>query len=769
MPNINIYIYGPWGLVIVLTVLVVWIISDRSRYDLFRSYIFWFLSFFSIKASKNFVQSNIDGHFLEFKNKYNKEFPGMIPYGVKIQWVTETTEESIIKNNDVIIRLKPRKNHNENLAKAAYCYVSNSLLPNTRAHFVPLLRKALDLFVTFELLSTQTRSAASNIFLLDIWEPELSSDENLRKYIDNLSSIEESGNFYNILIREYANVGNRIGSKHPTSAIRDELTEFHNFVYDLSTRQPSESTNLRFSGLYINIGILLIAKPETLQYGLEAYYRRLRKYLLEGFENIYILASGSNIDHAHEVAHEFINKIPGEIIAEEKRKIMRRGKCTDSLGIVIRFNVSEITKYQLWDFDVDSLIYAKIESIQSNGITIIIKGRRLFVDKSNLSWLNIQDPKEIYNINDDIKLVVLGFTEKGDPILSGKETIEDPWRDKENIAAIGKIISCKIGTIMNEGIKVYIGNLLNGFIPNNQIDTLSMQKIKKRIIRTEIPINAEVIKYDEDKHYIILSLINIHLASVSKIKGLYPVGCKIKGIVTAVEDKYAFVSLPDSTAGFVYISEVSWNRIKSVKDVLKVDQEIEAIVIYHDSETCRLILSIKNALGNPWLSLNMKVGDKTKGKVIEIRENGIVVELPEETNGFKPTGFIFKDQLILRDENISIEDIISEDDIIEISIKKLDRENQSLILTQKEYSFKKAERASIQYQEGQQVVAKIVKIYPGGILTTINDNTRAFLPFQNIIGGFKKSGLVIGKTIKCNIARIDSEEDKIELFIPEKS
>src|SRR5207247_2890011 len=65
----------------------------------------------------------------------------------------------------------------------------------------------------------------------------------------------------------------------------------------------------------------------------------------------------------------------------------------------------------------------------------------------------------------------------------------------------------------------------------------------------------------------------------------YQVGQKVKGKVVNLVPYGAFVELEPGVEGLVHVTELSWTkRIAKPSDVLKIGQEIEAVVIGNNSE-----------------------------------------------------------------------------------------------------------------------------------------------------------------------------------------
>ena len=88
--------------------------------------------------------------------------------------------------------------------------------------------------------------------------------------------------------------------------------------------------------------------------------------------------------------------------------------------------------------------------------------------------------------------------------------------------------------------------------------------------------------------------------------------------------------------GLVHVTELSWTkRVAKPSDVLKQDQEIEAVVLGINREEQKISLGIRQLESNPWDNAEAKytVGSHVKGKVRNLTSYGAFVELEEGIDG----------------------------------------------------------------------------------------------------------------------------------------
>lgn len=92
----------------------------------------------------------------------------------------------------------------------------------------------------------------------------------------------------------------------------------------------------------------------------------------------------------------------------------------------------------------------------------------------------------------------------------------------------------------------------------------------------------------------------------------FPVGATVKGKVARILDYGAFIELDKGIDGLLHISNVSWEWLSNINEVLKVGEEIDVKVIEFDFENKRITLSRKDTMEKPVELLKPK-----KEKMIE--------------------------------------------------------------------------------------------------------------------------------------------------------
>jgi small subunit ribosomal protein S1 len=192
--------------------------------------------------------------------------------------------------------------------------------------------------------------------------------------------------------------------------------------------------------------------------------------------------------------------------------------------------------------------------------------------------------------------------------------------------------------VVKGGVSVDVAGV-RGFCPASQIDTrfvedLSVyigQRLTFRVTRYEPPRNLVL------SRRALLEEENEKRATETR-RSLVP-GLVVHGKVTSFKPYGAFVDI-GGIEGMLHVSELGYSRVEKPEDVLRIGQEIDAVVLKVEpaqgpKERERISLSLK-ALGNdPWSDYVTKlaVGQTVKGTITRLQPFGAFVEIAPGVEG----------------------------------------------------------------------------------------------------------------------------------------
>ncbi len=160
----------------------------------------------------------------------------------------------------------------------------------------------------------------------------------------------------------------------------------------------------------------------------------------------------------------------------------------------------------------------------------------------------------------------------------------------------------------------------------------------------------------------------------------------MEGTVKNITDYGAFVNL-NGVDGLVHISELSWGgRVKSPKEVVKVNDKVKVRVISINQEKRKISLSMKFNEENPWNKAADKyaVGNVVSGRVARMTDFGAFIELEEGVDALLHVSQISIKHVEKPSDALKVNDVVEakvtdlnlSEKKISLSIKGLELENE---------------------------------------------------------------------------------------------
>jgi small subunit ribosomal protein S1 len=291
-------------------------------------------------------------------------------------------------------------------------------------------------------------------------------------------------------------------------------------------------------------------------------------------------------------------------------------------------------------------------------------------------------------VGTEIPVYVLSLEDKnGNLSLSYNRALEEmDWDFAEKLQESDEVYESKVVGFNKGGLIIEMGQL-RGFVPASQIGlsrrmTISGDTPEKRYSKIvgEL-ISVRVIEVDRTRRRLILSermaLKETRETLKERLLEDLQVGDIRTGRVTSLADFGAFVNI-DGADGLVHLSEISWERIQSPKEVLKVGQEVQVQVISIDRERKRIGLSLRRLQDNPWLKKveNLREGQLIEGTITHLTKFGAFAKLGDEDL----EGLIHVSELSAsRVEHPK--EILSEGETLTLRVIKIDKDRQRIGLS----------------------------------------------------------------------------------------
>ncbi|MDD2310735.1 MAG: 30S ribosomal protein S1 [Desulfuromonadaceae bacterium] len=153
-------------------------------------------------------------------------------------------------------------------------------------------------------------------------------------------------------------------------------------------------------------------------------------------------------------------------------------------------------------------------------------------------------------------------------------------------------------------------------------------------------------------------------------------GMTVVGTVISLQDYGAFVDI-GGIEGLLPISEIGWSRVKDVRDVLSVGQQLTVVVKSIDREKERISLSLKDTLADPWEQVpdRFPEGSFHTGTVARLDTFGAFVTLSDGVDGLLHISKLGSGKRINHPR-----EVVKEGEQVEVKIESIDRANRRISL-----------------------------------------------------------------------------------------
>ena len=256
-----------------------------------------------------------------------------------------------------------------------------------------------------------------------------------------------------------------------------------------------------------------------------------------------------------------------------------------------------------WDgierkFPLQSKVRGKVVNLVPYGAFIELEaGVEGLVHVTEMSWTKrITKPGDVLNVGDEVDAVVLGIQQDDQKISLGLRQLDaNPWDMAPHNYPSGARVRGKVRNLTSYGAFIELEEGIDGMVHVSDMSWTRKVNHPSEVVNKGDEVDAIVLEVDIENHRISLGMKQLGVDPWEDIDRLYKLGEMVKGEVARIAGYGAFVKLDHDIDGLVHVSQISEERIETVKDVLQEGQEVTARVIKIDREERRIGLSIKAA------------------------------------------------------------------------------------------------------------------------------------------------------------------------------
>jgi len=370
-------------------------------------------------------------------------------------------------------------------------------------------------------------------------------------------------------------------------------------------------------------------------------------------------------------------------------------------------------------------------------------------------------------VGDRVDVLLEKKDREGGLLILSKEKADKVtiWKDISRSSREGEVIEGEIVSKVKGGLSVDIGGI-HAFLPGSQIDLKPVHNLDDLIGQR---LTFKVIKFNRKRNNIVLSR-RILLEEGRKaqrgetLKQLRE-GEIVEGTVKNLTDYGAFVDL-GGLDGLLHITDISWGRVGHPSEKLTVGERIKLKVLHFDQEKEKVSLGLKQILPDPWNSAleDYPVGTRIQGKVVNITDYGVFVELEEGVEGL-----VHVSEMTWGKKMKHPSKIVRAGDLVEIMVLDCDPVKRRISLGMKQVEPNPWDLIAERYPPGIRVTGRVKTITDFGIFIGFGEGVDGLVHVSEMSWTkkikhpaelFKK-----GQEIEAIVLSIDPKNERFSLGI----
>ncbi|MCH9844110.1 MAG: 30S ribosomal protein S1 [Alphaproteobacteria bacterium] len=379
------------------------------------------------------------------------------------------------------------------------------------------------------------------------------------------------------------------------------------------------------------------------------------------------------------------------------------------------------------------------------------------------------DEKSDMQVGEEVNVFIDRMENREGEIVLSREKArrQEAWEHLEGYYQRGERVTGTIHGRVKAGFTVNIQGTI-AFLPGSQVDVRPVRDIAPLM---EQPQPFQILKMDRVRNNIVVSrravLEETRAEKKTELLSNMEEGSVHTGIVKNITNYGAFIDL-GGIDGLLHITDISWRRINSPADVLKVGGSVQVKIIRFNKETQRVSLGMKQLEGDPWENVEDKypIGVKIKGRVTNVTDYGAFIELDSGLEGL-----VHISEMSWTKKSTNPNKLFSTSEEIEVMVLEIDREKRRIALGVKQCIENPWQSFADKHQIGDVIEGEIHNVTEFGIFIGLPGNIDGMVHASDISWDKEETEAIEAyheqkkQSIQVKILDIDVEKARVGLGI----
>jgi small subunit ribosomal protein S1 len=442
----------------------------------------------------------------------------------------------------------------------------------------------------------------------------------------------------------------------------------------------------------------------------------------------------------------------------------------DDEGIII-LSKEKAAKIRIWDeikeiYEKGETIRGKIIARVKGGMSVDI-GLPAFLPGSQINLKPIKDFDSHIGTVQDFKILKYN-KRRSNIVLSRRAILESEraaMRDKTlQHLQVGAVMEGTVKNITEYGLFIDLGGI-DGLL---HITDMSWGRVghPSELYRVGDKITVKILNFDSDSGRVSLGLKQLKPDPWSKANERYTLGTKMKGRVVNLADYGAFVEIEEGIEGLIHVSEMSWTRkVRHPSQILKVGDEIEAMVMNIDTGNKRISLGLKQVEPNPWdvIGERYPVGTTIEGRIKNITDFGIFIGIDKGIDGLVHISDISWTKRIKHPS-----ELYKKGQTVQAVVLNIEKENERFSLGIKQLTSDPWDEVPSKYKPGTRVTGTVTNVTDFGVFVELQEGIEGLIHVSELSkekSGNPLSRFNVDDVIQAKVINVSRGEKKIGLSI----
>lgn len=249
------------------------------------------------------------------------------------------------------------------------------------------------------------------------------------------------------------------------------------------------------------------------------------------------------------------------------------------------------------EYHVGDIIKGEVTNIKKFGAFVkVYDDVEGLIHISDLSWnSHVNSPSDFVKKGAYLECKILAIDVPERKLTLGlKQARENPWDTVSRDFPVKSIVKCKPKRILKNFAVFELPNGLEGICDIGDFDWINSIVNIKDYIKENEDIDMVILSIDRDKHRIRLSHKHLKESPWRVFEKEHPVGSVVDGIVKAIVESGAVVSLENNLEGFMHISQIDLPKGANLEEALKIGETYPFVVREVNQGKHRISLSRKD-------------------------------------------------------------------------------------------------------------------------------------------------------------------------------